>query len=484
MRLSADQIKQALLNPEWEVRDMALGYFQESFSTDRSIMPVLIEAVGRYGWNEACSPFAHYRPLEQTEATVRWLIEQLQLPCPDLERERLWMCWTRFLSWQLNGAAVELLVPQQRILETVENLDPECRENIQKRVDVAFMDPETGWRELESYCEQSAGECEPIDYADEDFHRYVEVILRDGARFSERVLALLAESNDDLYDDDPSYWMHVAATELAGRLRLAAAVPSLVERLEVDVDNDGQWYCYRCADALIRIGSDEVIRAVGDMFLQASWDFRAVTSKFFEGIHSEFTVQRGLELMAAEADDTLCTYLADGLLFQFDSAVIEPVRNQILRGNCNEQEEVLIRRLVAVTTLMNLPVPEQSPWRERAHESLAKYRQSLEDRLNEDGRLPDAWDNEIEELERIYGPFDDLDEELDDEFEDLDEFDDAEDFDDGLDELDDDSDEEVLRPIVHSTPKVGRNDPCPCGSGKKFKKCCMHRQKDPPKIDW
>ena len=23
-----------------------------------------------------------------------------------------------------------------------------------------------------------------------------------------------------------------------------------------------------------------------------------------------------------------------------------------------------------------------------------------------------------------------------------------------------------------SHPKVGRNDPCPCGSGKKYKKCC------------
>ncbi len=23
--------------------------------------------------------------------------------------------------------------------------------------------------------------------------------------------------------------------------------------------------------------------------------------------------------------------------------------------------------------------------------------------------------------------------------------------------------------------KVGRNDPCPCGSGKKYKKCCEHR---------
>ncbi|NGX59311.1 MAG: hypothetical protein KR126chlam3_00459 [Chlamydiae bacterium] len=25
------------------------------------------------------------------------------------------------------------------------------------------------------------------------------------------------------------------------------------------------------------------------------------------------------------------------------------------------------------------------------------------------------------------------------------------------------------------TKKVGRNDPCPCGSGKKFKKCCEQR---------
>ncbi|HEY0135878.1 MAG TPA: SEC-C metal-binding domain-containing protein [Nannocystis sp.] len=28
------------------------------------------------------------------------------------------------------------------------------------------------------------------------------------------------------------------------------------------------------------------------------------------------------------------------------------------------------------------------------------------------------------------------------------------------------------RPYVREQPKVGRNDPCVCGSGKKFKKCC------------
>lgn len=28
------------------------------------------------------------------------------------------------------------------------------------------------------------------------------------------------------------------------------------------------------------------------------------------------------------------------------------------------------------------------------------------------------------------------------------------------------------KPIVNRATKVGRNDPCPCGSGKKYKKCC------------
>ena len=27
-------------------------------------------------------------------------------------------------------------------------------------------------------------------------------------------------------------------------------------------------------------------------------------------------------------------------------------------------------------------------------------------------------------------------------------------------------------PTTREEPKIGRNDPCPCGSGKKYKKCC------------
>ncbi len=33
---------------------------------------------------------------------------------------------------------------------------------------------------------------------------------------------------------------------------------------------------------------------------------------------------------------------------------------------------------------------------------------------------------------------------------------------------------ELTAPVIRSEPKIGRNEPCPCGSGKKFKKCCLH----------
>jgi preprotein translocase subunit SecA len=33
----------------------------------------------------------------------------------------------------------------------------------------------------------------------------------------------------------------------------------------------------------------------------------------------------------------------------------------------------------------------------------------------------------------------------------------------------------AAREPARAAPKIGRNDPCPCGSGKKFKRCCVGR---------
>ncbi|WP_304683174.1 SEC-C metal-binding domain-containing protein, partial [uncultured Clostridium sp.] len=35
---------------------------------------------------------------------------------------------------------------------------------------------------------------------------------------------------------------------------------------------------------------------------------------------------------------------------------------------------------------------------------------------------------------------------------------------------------DIDRTVRNDGPKVGRNDPCPCGSGKKYKNCCGKNQ--------
>lgn len=35
-----------------------------------------------------------------------------------------------------------------------------------------------------------------------------------------------------------------------------------------------------------------------------------------------------------------------------------------------------------------------------------------------------------------------------------------------------DAESPMIEQVVRTTPKIGRNDPCPCGSNKKYKKCC------------
>jgi len=42
-----------------------------------------------------------------------------------------------------------------------------------------------------------------------------------------------------------------------------------------------------------------------------------------------------------------------------------------------------------------------------------------------------------------------------------------------MEERDDETLDDIPPPYIREAPKVGRNDPCPCGSGKKYKKCCL-----------
>ena len=71
MRYPEDKIKEAILHPNIEIRARATSYFAKSFSSDLSIMPLVIKAVETYGrQNDPYRLIGLSRDLPQTEDTI------------------------------------------------------------------------------------------------------------------------------------------------------------------------------------------------------------------------------------------------------------------------------------------------------------------------------------------------------------------------------------------------------------------------------
>ena len=77
MRLPESKIKAAIQHPEEEVRLTALNYFTEPLTDDKSVIPLVIQAVETYGVDNAFRILRDADQLPQTESTINWLIGQL-----------------------------------------------------------------------------------------------------------------------------------------------------------------------------------------------------------------------------------------------------------------------------------------------------------------------------------------------------------------------------------------------------------------------
>ena len=78
MRYPEEKIKEAILHPDIEIRDRATRYFGKSFSSDLTIMPLVIKAVETYGrQNDTYRQIGASRDLPQSEDTIAWVIDEL-----------------------------------------------------------------------------------------------------------------------------------------------------------------------------------------------------------------------------------------------------------------------------------------------------------------------------------------------------------------------------------------------------------------------
>ena len=423
MKLSEDRIKQGILHPEQIVRAMALDYFRGSFCGDPTIMPLAIEAVQTYGWEKAFHFPVVLADLAQSEETLLWVIDQLNrmgrpANYPEVER-------CGHLSSIIARADIPLLMKQEELVLGLEGFDANSREAMAHRLALTNADTQSLWSELERFAE----DCKDPEYDPPGgyarLYRMAEAIAADEGA-AERVLDILSQKVERP-DSDPMGWLHPIVASVAGKMRLAEAAPLLAARV---IDDEGDVMNEQGCEALTRIGGQAALEAIVSAWPAAPWHFRLYTSSIFANLRTESAVPTALELLEAEKDEEVRENLIGAVLSHFSSEGIEPARQRCLRRLYELQTP-----LVAAATLMEIDFPEREKWRKeiQAHEKMVqrRMREWMSTPLQaapkpKPAPLPPMLNNPIPS---------------------------------------------PGAPII-GKKTAGRNDPCPCGSGKKFKKCC------------
>jgi hypothetical protein len=455
VRLSEDKIKEAILHPELDVRDTAIRYFYSSTSPDQTLMPLAIQAIERYGRTKAFS-FTHYlNLLPQTEQTIGWVIAELHGAFQGPPEERYFYFLN--LSRLLCHADIRLVAQHAPEIFHAPHFDAKERLAFRERLDMFGWNAETCWQALLNYCEQNKDKNNIEEFDLGHALRIVEALARQPHEYHEQIVALLSEQVHD-FRHDSRKWLQPLMAKLAGELRLQAAIRPLVGNL-------GHLYSFlsdQSMFALEKIGTEEVVSFVCDQFPRGSRDFRLWASDLLCKIHLDVTVQRVLEVLPGETDLAVRLNLCEALLDHFSIKGVEPARQLIKHHDLTPDVRHLRSSLISACKIMGTRFPEFDVWEAEAtrdakdeksktqelHKLVYEARgdlglvvRNLKAQLAQQQVERKRLEAEVAEKERLLAR------------------------------------KPPPRPMPGPTKpsRIGRNDPCPCGSGKKFKTCCMRR---------
>jgi hypothetical protein len=237
-------------------------------------------------------------------------------------------------------------------------------------------------------------------------------------------------------EEPESEWLELFLVDLAGARQLADAVPALVDKLHIDSD-----YLLESSEAaLARIGHPQAARLIREAWTDAEWDFCNFASGVLgqlKHLESEETI---LALLDTEEELDLRTMLCLGLCKLYSERGVEVVLQQIEEGE-DEMTANLSHEILPVLDVLGIKHPRVPEWRRdraKVDREMEAATPHLEKMLKEEPPLNPRAPLLPPEPEPSRG-FMDFGPQV---------------------------------PFRHETPRVGRNDPCPCGSGKKFKQCC------------
>jgi hypothetical protein len=418
VRLQEDQVKQAICDPDRDVREAAVYYFSRSYSQDPCVVPLAIQAIEQHGKDTAFEIYSFLSDLIQTDETVIWLVAQIKKHGqPD---EGKYGSYEHCIRSALVHADAAVLERHQAEILDLADLDDDAKKTISERIYLRSEVPEELWRHVNEFCERS----DALDKVPDDVdlaNNLIEALGKHGEFSTPEVLAILNRTPSD-------NWLELCAVQLAGELRLQEAIPAIVALLN-DADD---WIYEEGHEALVKIGGDKLVEELARAYPAGNSDLRLSVASILENIHTDLSVETSRKCFETEEDLFLRGHFLQAMLMNFSTDGIEPARQFILHTPLDPDVLEVRTDLLTACKLLGETFPEFDAWTEDVKND-KEFRKNW---YRERSLLPNLDDLELDEGEEL--------------------------------------DEPAVAPAttVHEM-HVGRNDPCPCGSGKKFKKCCL-----------
>jgi len=419
--LTADILKPHLLHEDREIRNAVVEYFVDSWSQDAEILPMILTACDRYGHIQSLSLLSRSYRFSITESAFDEVLRHI-----DKVDDPIVMV---HLSRIISNAPLDYLRNNESAIQGLDGGHRNFQARIQSRLNFGSWTGERLWEELQAFSDR----CEDAQYANEIDHTFADALIEALARHNipdaETVRRLLTDPEVE------ETWLEIFLVDLAGQRRITEAIPALVDKFHIDTD----YMLERCSNSLSMMQSVRVIHLIKEAFPSAPWNFRNYTSSVLAHIKHPDAEEAIIDLLEEEADLGFRTKLCYGLCKLFSERGVKIVHQQFLAGY-EEMMVCLEGALLPVIDILGISLPEADQWRAEREERKV-YQAERREELDEIGRQYAASTQQKSNQSDgfIVGIQDKIDKPI---------------------------------PYQRHDSKIGRNEPCPCGSSKKYKRCC------------
>ncbi|WP_308216577.1 SEC-C metal-binding domain-containing protein [Pseudalkalibacillus decolorationis] len=406
--LAPEKVKPFLLHEEGLIRRWAVEYFSEGFIDGFDKREIMPLVL------EGCEMYPEQemdnRLVLSHAKSLPQTTETIQTILAKMKTKKEINFWYKGI---IENADPTLLAT---FLEEIQlRLSKESYETILKRIEFTKQDTDLLWDELLRFGDEARGK-----YINDFNYKYGKYLAWELARrndlSSDQILDQFESYNPDTYRG----YSNIYLAFIFGERRIEEAIPALIEWLAYEFEAE------IAAEALPKIGSKKTIGLIKEQFIKRNdFGFNMFASSVLANLKCEEAEQAIIELLDDEEldDITAITALADGLCKLISTKGIPNVKQYIDDEYYDPGYLPLKQSLYATCVISGYELSELPQWKQ-------DFQEKSQSRNGTDHPMFDHADPMFSET--AFQP---------------------------------------QSPIVNEN-KVGRNEPCPCGSGKKYKKCC------------